>query len=251
MKKLILTPMRRIFGKLLGLKTLHDRIDQLEYQVADARSLLAILDKDSMYWEISRSRWRKALPNEGLTWGKKLSGNVFVEKVISFAPFESTKTILEIGPGYGRLLKSVLEMNVPFENYCGLDISEENVQYLSRTYGSENVRFIHADAEKCDLELTYDVFLSSLTMKHLFPTFERALTNLVRFANPGSMFFFDLIEGDRKLFEEDRVTYIKWYSKDQVHKILNSILLELVSFDEVYHDPDHPRLLVIARKSKG
>src|SRR5207245_3599102 len=121
---------------------------------------------------------------------------------------------LELGPGYGRLVKSLLEKRVPFNEYYGVDISEKNVAHLSENFNLDRIHFVHADAETCDLAMSYDVFLSSLTMKHLYPTFERVLVNLARFANPGCMFCFDLLEGNRTIFEQDKVTYIKWYTRD-------------------------------------
>jgi len=63
------------------------------------------------------------------------------------------------------------------------------------------------------------------------------------------MFCFDLLEGNRTIFEQDKVTYIKWYTRDEVKSIVNRIPLQLVSFDEVRHDPEHQRLLVVARKT--
>jgi SAM-dependent methyltransferase len=224
-------------------------VTELTRELHDIRSLLAVLDSDSRYWETSRIRWKETSPHIGLTWGRELSGTAFIEKVVSWARLDSTRTILELGPGYGRLLKSLLEKRVPFNEYYGIDISEKNVAYLSENFKLDGIHFIHADAETWDLGVAYDAFLSSLTMKHLYPTFERVLANLTRFANPGCMFCFDLIEGNRRLFESDKVTYIKWYTRDEVEEILARIPLQLVSFDEVQHDPEYRRLFVVARKA--
>ena len=59
--------------------------------------------------------------------------------------------------------------------YLGLDISRQNVDHLSARFGSERVRYQHGDAEVVDIDDRFDLFFSSLTLKHLFPTFEKAL----------------------------------------------------------------------------
>jgi hypothetical protein len=44
------------------------------------------------------------------------------------------------------------------------------------------------------------------------------------------------------------VTYIRYYTKEELVDILERSSLQLVAFDEVLHDADHPRLVVVARK---
>jgi hypothetical protein len=65
---------------------------------------------------------------------------------------------------------------------------------------------------------------------------------------PGALAVFDLIEGQRRYFAEDGVTYIRAYSRPEVEEILKAAGLELVAFDEVCHLPEYVRLLVVARK---
>ena len=62
------------------------------------------------------------------------------------------------------------------------------------------------------------------------------------------MLFFDLIEGNSRYFEKDNTTYIRWYNKSEILEILKCVNLELVTFDQVQHDQDYIRLLVVARK---
>jgi SAM-dependent methyltransferase len=162
--------------------------------------------------------------------------------------FSREKNVLEIGPGYGRLLKACLQHKVPFKNYFGVDISLQNIEWLQQNFPLPNVRFIHGDVETISFEDRFDIVLSSLTFEHLFPSFEKALKNVVNYVNPSGMFLFDLIEGERAYFEDDGVTYIRHYTRQEIVQILHNASLELVAFDEVWHDPDHPRLLVMARK---
>jgi hypothetical protein len=60
---------------------------------------------------------------------------------------------------------------------------------------------------------------------------------------------FDLIEGTRRYFHRDRVTFIREYAPDEVRGILERTSLELVAFDSIEHAPGRRRLLVVARSS--
>lgn len=197
---------------------------------------------------VSKSRWIDAKPTVGLTWGKELLGDNFVAKVASFGAFDADKTILEIGPGYGRLLKACQKRNVPFKSYVAVDISAQNVDHLKSKYETSNIRFVQGDIEQVVLDVACDVVMSSLTLKHIYPTFEKGLSNIVKYVRTGGMFFFDLIEGQMADFEDDSVTYVRWYSKEEVQDILTRIGLEVVAYDYVEHCPGYTRLLVVARK---
>jgi hypothetical protein len=198
-------------------------------------------------WQRSRARWRQAQPTPDLTWGTELNGDSFIDKAILWEAFSSDRTILEIGPGYGRLLKSCLHRGVPFRLYQAVDISSANVQWLRGKFRDPRVSFLLGDAESITLDSRFDVMFSSLTFKHLYPTFEVALTNIVKYANAGAMFLIDLREGTTRLFEADRVTYIRCYTRSEIRAILDRVGLDIVAFDYVIHDPAHRRLLVVAK----
>jgi len=110
------------------------------------------------------------------------------------------------------------------------------------------VDVIVGDIVTVDLHERFDVVLSSLTLKHVYPSFETALRNVDRHLNPGATVIFDLIEGDYAGFSpDDGITYTRAYSRVEVERILSTISLELVAFDEVEHHPECVRLLVVAR----
>ena len=154
--------------------------------------------------------------------------------------------MLEIGPGYGRLLRSALEQGVAFESWTGVDLSGENVNHLRREFARPDVDFVVDDVERIELEEPADTMLSSLTFKHLFPSFEAALANLASQLRPGAVVVFDLIEGRRRYFEDDEVTYIRHYERREVNAILERVGFESAAFDEVQHHPEIRRLLVVA-----
>jgi SAM-dependent methyltransferase len=94
-----------------------------------------------------------------------------------------------------------------------------------------------------------DTVLSSLTFKHLFPSFEVALSNLGRQLNPNGVAIIDFIEGERRYFQEDGVTYIRWYTRPEIEEIVSRAGMSVEAFDEVHHAPGWTRLLVVARKA--
>ncbi|HWY37087.1 MAG TPA: class I SAM-dependent methyltransferase [Bacteroidia bacterium] len=224
---------------LLGITELQEHIKVLENIVYESKEDV---------WSRSRQRWENTAPDAGLTWGKEITGDAFIEKAIAYKVFGKDKVILEIGPGYGRLLRSMQKKDVAYKNYIGVDISEEVCDYLRKEFTKNNIEIIHADVEKLKLPVKVDVVISSLTFKHLYPTFEKAILNLNNNLNSGGLYIFDLLEGEGSSFENDGKTYIHRYTQKEVIEILARCGLELLKFDEVKHDADHTRLLVIAKK---
>jgi SAM-dependent methyltransferase len=194
----------------------------------------------------AKARWLQASPGPGLTWDRALDGGDFVAKADKHGAFGSDRVLLEIGPGYGRILRSCLQSRAPFGRYIGLDLSAENVDRLREAFADPRVEFIEGDVETADLDVEVDTVLSSLTFKHLYPSFEPALANVARQLSDRGLVLFDLIEGKRRCFEPDEITYIREYSRREVEEMLNRTGLQVRSFDEVVHDHDHRRLLVVA-----
>jgi SAM-dependent methyltransferase len=208
-----------------------------------------VVDSDhEVLWERSRERWRNAEPQTHLTWGREVTGDNFVLKMDSYGAFGAERSLLEIGPGYGRLLRSMTNRGDPFKRYLGVDLSSRNIAYLKETFADERIEFQQGDMETLELSERFDSIFSSLTFKHLFPSFERLLLNASRSMAVGGMAFFDLIEGAGEHFENDGVTYLRHYTKDEVLEILERVGLKLVNWDEVLHTPQHSRLLVVATK---
>jgi len=187
----------------------------------------------------AKNRWLQSQPDKELTWGIKLTGDSFIDKV------DIHGNILEIGPGWGRLLTSIMNKGEKFDSYMGLDISSSNVDYLQKKFRHPNIEFVYGDAENFKFDRKFDVIFSSLTFKHIYPTFENALANLKQYLD--GTIYFDLIEGNLAFLEKDDA-YIKLYTKKEVIEILNRCNLRLERFDKVVHAPSFTRMLVIAYK---
>jgi len=237
---------RRRVAALLGLPQLHGRIHRLESRVESLETQLHESREEA--WERSRTRWRAAEPTANLTWDVRLTGDAFIDRAEHYGAFADGRRVVEVGPGYGRLLATALGRGLPFASYTGVDLSERNVAHLSETFEDERVSFVREDVEEVRFAEPVDAVVSSLTFKHLFPSFERALRNLAGQMAAGGVVLFDLIEGSRRFFEDDGVTYIRWYVREEIEGLLGACGLQLVAFEEVRHHPTLARLLVVARK---
>ena len=81
-------------------------------------------------WEKSRRRWRVSKPDSSLTWGALWTGDAFIDLVRRYYRFSNKTRILEVGPGYGRLLDSILQKRFPFESYVAVELSAACVEKL-------------------------------------------------------------------------------------------------------------------------
>lgn len=224
----------------LGITHLNERVDELEKK---------LLPEDE--WERSRVRWTRTLPEKHLTWGRKINGSAFINKIASYNTFSAKKNVLEIGPGYGRIFNSFIKNRIPFNKYIGVDISINNVEYLSKHNTNPNVSFINGDIESINFNIEFDNVYSSLTFKHLYPTFEKGLKNILQYVKNGGYIFFDLLEGEKKIFEQDEITYINHYSKKEVDEIITRLGLKLIDYSTVVHNPKDltkNRLLIVVQK---
>lgn len=98
------------------------------------------------------------------------------------------------------------------------------------------------------------IAISSLTFKHLFPSFDNALRNLAHHLGAGGVIAFDLIEGSGSVVEDDGETFVRRYQRGEVTEMVGRAGLELVAFDEVVHHramPATARLLVVATRRDG
>jgi SAM-dependent methyltransferase len=197
--------------------------------------------------ERAKRRWREAPPDPGLTWGVEVSGDAAVEAAQRLGVFGAERSVLEIGPGYGRILDAVLRQGVEFRRYTGLDLSEENVRHLRARFDDPRIEIVHGDVESFSLAEPVDAVISFLTFKHIYPSFQAALANLAGQLEPGGQVVFDLIEGGREYFHRDQVTFMREYTREEVAGIVAAAGLELATIDRVIHAPGRERMLIVAR----
>jgi hypothetical protein len=64
-----------------------------------------------------KERWTADEPDAGLTWGVSMSGKNFAEFVLQHVTLTDNSIVVEIGPGYGRILNALLSHRVRFRRY--------------------------------------------------------------------------------------------------------------------------------------
>ena len=144
----------------------------------------------------SQKRWRDDEPSAGLTWGVPMSGDEFVRVLCEHFTFDNS-IIVEIGPGYGRVLDSLLKNSAPFHRYIGLEISAARVARLRDQYRDRRIEFREADVlGRVDLNAVADLTFSSAVFEHLYPDFSRALETVSQFTRPGGLVVIDFIRDD-------------------------------------------------------
>jgi hypothetical protein len=77
------------------------------------------------------------------------------------------------------------------------------------------------------------------------------LRNLSNQLRNGGPLVFDPIEGERRYFEDDDLTYIRWYTRGEVEKVLAATGFQVAALGEVRHVPEMSRLLVVGRAGRG
>ena len=255
--------MKRLLARLLGFNSLEERLQNLEGSVQSAIPTLRqqiedvesrMLESQDSLRKRSKQRWVSATPGIGLTWGRKLSGEAFVDKALSNVSLSEASPILELGPGYGRITKAFLGRGLPFERYLAVDLSQNVVEHLRSEILDSRVEFRQGEIEDLRGSGQFELIWSALTFKHIYPSIEKALASLAECLAPNGRVIFDLIEGQKRYFEPDGDTFIRHYSREEVTSFLQSAGLELIAFDSVQHDPESIescRLLAVAGPITG
>jgi 2-polyprenyl-3-methyl-5-hydroxy-6-metoxy-1,4-benzoquinol methylase len=170
----------------------------------------------------SQRRWRADEPAQHLTWGRLMTGDSLWDLYQRWYDFTSRDQILEIGPGYGRVLKTAIARGVPFASYTAVELSQARVDRLSAEFPTEGVRFVQGDVDSWAGDKSFDVVICSSTFEHLHPDCRRALRNIHRQLSPGGLVFIDFIEtvASSQDFETTGV-YIRQYCKEELSTIFS------------------------------
>jgi SAM-dependent methyltransferase len=181
------------------------------------------MDTSSAALALSQRRWRGDEPNPGLTWGVEISGDAFVDVMAAHIDFAPQSTLVEIGPGYGRIIESLLRYRLPFFRYIGLEISSARVDRLRERFRDPRMTFYGADI-LCPLEfpIRADIIFGAAVFEHFYPDFSGALATINGIHKPGGSLVFDVIrepDESTSIFEND-VAFVRWYTQDEIQSLL-------------------------------
>jgi hypothetical protein len=166
---------------------------------------------------LSQERWRGDEGAEGLTWGRLMTGDSLWDIYERAHDFTSADRIVEFGPGYGRLLKTALDRKIPFRSFMGVELSLTRVHRLSDEFGGDpRISFSPGDMNTWRIEGHIDVILCSSTFEHLFPDCRQALKNFRSQLAQNATVLIDFIKSDSPHREFHGVTYIRYYSRDEL-----------------------------------
>lgn len=171
----------------------------------------------------------------------KWSYQYFNEYVLKHLGANKDISVLEIGCGYGRYTKAMMDSG--FTNVKGIDISREQIQYAREKLGIKNVEL--ADAlEYLTSEKKYDVILLMDVLEHL--ELQYAITLLSKIyasLKGGGKLIIHVPNGLAPLtppFHGD-VTHVRSYSVNSMSQILR-----MSGFKEFRHLPLPPLITGIA-----
>ena len=81
---------------------------------------------------------------------------------------------------------------------------------------------VEADAETFNINVDFDLCLSSATFSHFYPNFEAVAANIRRHLIIGGLLCFDVSEGDSAGgFQDDGKTYGRVYSEVEVREVFS------------------------------
>ena len=181
----------------------------------------------------SQDRWKGDQSDSGLTWGREMDGASLWDIYSAARRFSVTDHILEIGPGYGRLLKTAIERKVNFASFTGLELSEARVSRLNSQFGSGKIKFITGDVNNWSGERLFDVIICSSTFEHLYPDCSNALNNLASQLAPNGTVFIDFMLANRSttVFEASG-TFVRSYGEEELRALLEEANLSVEALQE-------------------
>jgi SAM-dependent methyltransferase len=186
--------------------------------------------------EISQLRWKGDELAEGLTWGRPMTGDSFVDVLLSYWRPDHHARVLEVGPGYGRILSTLLQRNIPFRTYCGIEISAPRVARLRQQFIDRRIRFDCEDINSYQFPEPVDLVISSATFVHLYPDCSTALRNIREHTSSKALIAIDFIDpahySTGRGFDHTTGTFVIGYSQDELRELFSRNAYNVIAMPE-------------------
>ena len=153
----------------------------------------------------------RSQPTAELTWNAEMDGVEFISNVRKHAG-DDLGRILEIGPGYGRLLATIQDDQIQFSDYLGLDISQETVDFLTAKFGQDHITYENADFFTFETKDAYDCIVSSAVFMHFYPSVEPAMRRCHALLETGGHLCFDVPVGKARYLDIASQFYVRDYA---------------------------------------
>jgi SAM-dependent methyltransferase len=184
----------------------------------------------------SQERWKGDEAPEHLTWGYPMKGDSFIDIIRAHWPTYHGVKIVEIGPGYGRLLSTILQRKMSFGQYIGIDLSAARVARLNSEFGDHRIKFEAGDTNTHAFGFSADVVFSSSTFIHLFPDCRQALRNIIGQVSRDALIAIDFIDPAHyppgSGFEPTNGTYVRSYGQDELRQIFENTGYQVTSMTQ-------------------
>lgn len=186
-----------------------------------------------------------------MTWGLVLDGKQFYEAFRKIGcKIDKTNVVCEIGPGYGRIFDTFKE-KFSFKKWYMVEINPKRCENLKQKYKNDSrVVVLCQNVDFLELPEKFDVGISTLTFKHLYPDCSIALFNVSRYIDQEGFFVFDIFISDReRIFFEKQGNIVNYYSEDTLEEFIRLAGL-VIKEKGVVHYPMGLRSLYCLGKRK-
>lgn len=169
-------------------------------------------------------RWRADEPESGLTWGVMMTGDSFVDFMQrNGLQIAVPSRYVEVGPGYGRILKTLRDRWTMVSAYAGIELSKSRVDRLSEEFSDKRFTFYQGSCDELVVSHVFDILFCSSTFEHLYPDFTVALRNLRQWLRPGGTMFIDFICIDDEMKTSSAGfgygAFVRIYSIDEIRRL--------------------------------
>jgi len=230
------------------------RFERLEQQVRSMKELLLslntllvehVLDEGDV-GELTKGAWRRAKPSPGLTWNAEMTGGEFVDHLVALRG-SALGRVLEIGPGYGRVLRTLLDRRLGIDSYTGVDISEQNVEFLRGEFTDPRVSFVHSDVFEFVPDEPFDTIVSSAVFMHIYPNVGTILRKCRELLRADGSVCFDVPLGGARYVHPVRQLFVQEYQRPEVEQhVRDAGYTRCRVVDEQDFSPGQPGLFVCA-----